>query len=116
MKRITGSMHWAENPNLTQPRGSQLSHRPAIKNDLPETWRHGDSWHSKPPGSQGFRQEEGEGVGIWRNGVCVLNSDARGCHGNASTLKNKHPAKAGFELRRVHNKFQLLKLIAHCLL
>lgn len=35
---------------------------------------------------------------------------------NASTVKNKHPAEAGCELRRVHNKFQLVKLIARCLL
>lgn len=35
---------------------------------------------------------------------------------NASTVKNKHPAELGFELRRRHNKFQLVKLIACCLL
>ena len=108
MKWATRSLHQACNPNLKLSQGSHSSQRPTVK----DSRRHGETEFC---GFQGAGQEEGGQqefcTTVWFKFRCL---GAVMC--NASMMKNKQPAEAGLELRQVHNKFQLVKLIAHCLL
>lgn len=87
------------------------SPRPARRITFSETWcGNQSSVDFRGSGKKGGARQE-LGTMVCFKSRCL---GAVMCH--ASTVKNKHPAEAGFELRRVHNKFQLVKLIARCLL
>ena len=109
MKWATRSLHQACNPNLKPSQGSRSSQRPTVK----DSQRHGETQSSVDFRGSGKRKRG-------QQEFCTTVCFKFGCLGavmcNASMMKNKHPAEAGLELRRVHNKFQLVKLIARCLL